>query len=413
MNMRIFFVDEYSSSRQNGIGTYRDILLQSLHQMYGVNLSLISLNSDRETLAIAEYDYGYEYSLPAVGQGNWRVNGNIIWPLLSLYIADSAGNIFIFNHSPSAAFIQAMKDQFPLSKTAFIIHDQGWCASLLGQRHLLDKIMKHKTLDIPTHRVEDYCKKELDIYSEVDKVVCLSESAEKILSNIYKVSRSKVVRIENGLPSKTGKTDKTRTRKLLGLRNEEKVLLFVGRAAYHKGSVALLQAVSILRRRNIIVRCVFAGNIHGFADHLASYKDIAAHVTLTGQLTKRELKHWYAAADIGVLSSYTEQCSYAALEMMNAGIPIVSSDGNGLCDMFTNGKNAFVAHIPGIRYTNAYAKNLANSIEFALKASTEKKKQYIDYNRRLLTSKYSVNRMVEQYMNLFRELTNNTKYCSS
>lgn len=407
--MRILFIDEHNSSQQNGIGTYRDMLISSFHINYGEMITLISLNSGADNLMIKKQSFGFEYVLPPIEGGDWRSNGNIIWPLLSLYIEDSKENIFIFNHSPSAAFIQAMRTQFPLSKTVFIIHDQGWCASLLGQRHLLDKVMKHKTLNIPTRGVEDYCTKELDIYSEVDKVVCLSESTEKILSNIYKVSRSKVVRIENGLPSKTSKTDKNRTRKLLGLRNEEKILLFVGRAAYHKGSVALLQDVRILRKRNIMVRCVFAGNIHGFADHLASYKDIAAHVTLTGQLTKRELKHWYAAADIGVMSSYTEQCSYAALEMMNAGIPIVSSDGNGLCDMFTNGVNAFVAHIPGKRYANAYAKNLADSIEVALTAPTEQKKQYIDYNRRLLHSKYSVSRMAEQYMNLFREVTNNSK----
>lgn len=406
MNMCIYFVDENNSSRQNGIGTYRDILIRSLHKIYGLEIALISLNADCDTLTVYEHDYGCEYALPPVGNGNWRANGNVLWPLLSLYLNDSEHNIFIFNHSPSAEFIRVMKEQFPKSKSIFVIHDQGWCAPLLGQRKLLDKIFKKIPIQIDTKGVEDYCHQELEIYEEVNKIVCLSESTEHILSNIYHVPTQKIARIENGfIPSSVVRNiNRDKTRAKFGLTKEEKIILYVGRPAYHKGYAALLDALHFLRKQNITVRCVFAGNIHGFADYISSHKEMAANVILTGQLTKKELNKWYAIADVGVLSSYTEQCSYAALEMMNAGIPIVSSDGNGLCDMFSNGVNAFVANIGNSKTTKAYAKRLAISIEQALNATIDQKEQYATYNWSLLHNKYSAETMAQKYANLFRNL---------
>ncbi len=406
MNMCIYFVDENNSSRQNGIGTYRDILIRSLHKIYGLEIALISLNADCDTLTVYEHDYGHEYALPPVGNGNWRANGNVLWPLLSLYLNDSEHNIFIFNHSPSAEFIRIMKEQFPKSKSIFVIHDQGWCAALLGRRKLLDKIFKKIPIQIDTKGVEDYCRQELEIYAEVNKIVCLSESTEHILSNIYHVPTHKIARIENGFnPSSTVRNiDWEKTRARFGLTKDEKILLYVGRPAYYKGTAALLDALDFLRKQNITVRCVCAGNIHGFADYISSHKEMAANVILTGQLTKKELNKWYAIADVGVLSSYTEQCSYAALEMMNAGIPIVSSDGNGLCDMFSNGVNAFVAHIGNGRNHKVYAKQLAMSIKQALNAPIEQKKQYATFNFKLLRTKYSATAMAEKYIDLFHSI---------
>lgn len=405
MDMHILFVDENNSSRQNGIGTYRDVLIHSLHKIQVADITLISLNAQCDTLTVNQCSFGNEYALPPVCNGKWRTCGELIWPLLRLYLDDSKHNIFIFNHSPSAEFIRAMKSQFPLSKSVFIIHDQGWCAPLLGRRKLLADILQQTPEQSSSGGIEDYYKKELELYKEVDKTVCLSESTESILRNIYALPGLKTVRIENGIKTSGYNADREKCRQELGVNGDEKVLLYVGRPAYHKGAPALFDAMNYLRQRNIPVRCVFVGNIHGFADYMISHKKIAANVILTGQLTKIELKKWYIAADVGVLSSYTEQCSYVALEMMNAGIPIVSSDGIGLCDMFNDGENAFVAHIDARgKNSKAYARRLADAIELALNAPIEQKQRYAAFNRRLLRTKYSADTMAEKYQHLFREL---------
>ncbi|MDE6366724.1 MAG: hypothetical protein K2L33_03975, partial [Muribaculaceae bacterium] len=144
--IKVFFVDEHDSSKQNGIGTYRDTLVPRLGRRDGMEVTMISLNSDRDNLKIEKHDYGYEYSLPRVAGGDWRGSGDVIWPLISMYIPDGEDNVFMFNHSPSADFIRAMKGYYPKSKTVFIIHDQGWCASLMGDARLLEKVLRHKAV---------------------------------------------------------------------------------------------------------------------------------------------------------------------------------------------------------------------------------------------------------------------------
>ena len=48
-------------------------------------------------------------------------------------------------------------------------------------------------------------------------------------------------------------------------------------------------------------------------------------ITFTGKLNKEDLYKLYQIADIGVLPSFHEQCSYVAIEMMMYGIPLVAS----------------------------------------------------------------------------------------
>lgn len=412
MKHHILFVDEYDSSKYNGIGTYRDVLVPILGSNVDIELSLISLNSESDNLEIIERDYGVEYKFPIVDYGNWRACGELIWPLLSQYICDSFTNIFMFNHSPAAEFIESMQRIFPQSKSIFVVHDQGWCASLFGDGTLLSKIEKgkapHKLNPKVCDSVHSYCDKERAIYKIVDAVVCLSESTERYLLDIYGVPAEKVHKIYNGyLSDCKGLVRRNSARKRVGLLPDDEVLIFVARSVPHKGIIAMLKAVKLLRKSHPKLRCVLAGIPGGFINYWNIGKTIASNIILPGQLNQKELKLWLSASDIGVLSSYTEQCSYAALEMMNAGIPIVSSDGNGLCDMFEDGKDAFVVHIGNVRQVDKYAKRLAQKINQALTATEQEKCKLKKAARKKLRTKYSEKLMASKYIELFNSLTDN------
>lgn len=96
----VIFVDEHSTSENNGIGTYRNILLSMLNKEVNVTVILISLNSQCTDLTTYTYKNGVEFAVPCVNGGNWRDAGEIIWPLLKQYIVDSPYNVVLFNHSP-------------------------------------------------------------------------------------------------------------------------------------------------------------------------------------------------------------------------------------------------------------------------------------------------------------------------
>lgn len=408
--MRILFVDDSPCSSQNGIGTFRDIFNLSLSIYGNIDFILVSLNSNvNEVFDITCGQYR-EIKIPPYGGGKWRSSGSTIAEVLLQIVPDASDNVFVFNYSPCAEFISNIKEAYHLSKTVFIVHDQGWCAPLLGDAKLLSKIIHGHRPSIVSDKtapfVKDYCEKEISIYNLVDKVVCLSDSTYQVLTHIYKIPHDKTVKIENGIVKHSPRnTPKSRIRHQLGIPVSAKVLIFVARPVRHKGIDVLLMALKLLNRKNPDVRCVIAGDVYKIAKHWNLAKDCAASIILPGFLSQTELRKWYAASDLGIISSYTEQCSFAALEMMNAGLPIVSSNGIGLNDMFIDQVNAFVAEIGNVTKVKSYAKRLAVKITEALQSPIEQQNRYTTYNRKLLSTKYAASSMAQKYLSLFQVLT--------
>ena len=96
------------------------------------------------------------------------------------------------------------------------------------------------------------------------------------------------------------------------------------------------------------------------------------------------MEKWYQIADIGVLPSYTEQCSYVGLEMLAHHLPIVASDGFGVRCMFQEQINIRVAHIGNVKRLDEYKNELISSTLQLLcfKGKVMKGKFDIEYQRK-------------------------------
>ena len=399
--MNVIWIDEHSSSKQNGIGTYRDVLLPELAKKDN-KIIMLSLNSDEEDFSIYEREFGIEIAFPYIANGQWINIGSIIIPVLHRYIEDSSTNVFMLNHSPCVNFVNAIKNFYPLSKIVFTIHDQSWCTTLLGDGALLHSIIYENKKINPglanfvKHRKEDDCR----LYNAVDRVVCLSKSTEQVLIKTYRIDPKKIQLIPNGYNKyEIESFNRIQIRNELGLSENDKIVLFVGRAAKYKGIEVLLKAIAILRNKINNIKCVFIGDISGYANYWHLVTPIATNAIFVGQIPHEQLQQWYAVADVGVMASYSEQCSYVALEMMASGMVIVSSDGNGLRDMFDE-RNAFIAHIESIENIESYASNLSSAIENALFCDERVRLEMQAENKRLLDTDYSIDRMVNNYESL-------------
>lgn len=408
----IFFIDEQNSSRYNGIGTFRDQLLPYLSQINECRLSLISLNSNVEDFCINQRSNYIEYSVPNINQGQWQQVGALICSVLRMYIEDDNHNVFIVNHSPCKELITSIRLTFPASKIIFVIHDQSWCAPLLGSRSLLERVVRDKSYNIKddvtfTNGLRRSIAEERDVYTMVDAVVCLSKSTFDIAKNIYAVNPAKLWCIHNGYQSKLeniklGTQDEVRGS--LGLSLGEHILVFAGRPAKYKGVEPLMIAIAQLKNKYNI-RCVFCGPISGFGSYSRMIEPIAANLTFTGQLTKAQLAQWYRAADFGVVPSYSEQFGYSAIEMVDYGLPLIVSDGNGFSDMFRNGENAFVASIGDVANPDNFGQSLCRKIEEALCTSDEDLAQMIGRAKMSIVEKYTASTMSDSYLKLCRRLT--------
>ncbi len=405
--INVYWFDEHSSSKQNGIGTYRNILLPRLKKVSGINLTLVSLNSDCLDLEIKDN----EIIVPSIASGEWRDNGALILPVLKQYIEDTPNNVFMLNHSPCNEFAKTLKELFPLSKITFTIHDQAWCNTLRGSSDMLRQILidgmtpKELSKDAISY-VKSRATQDMELYKMVDAVICLSESTANVLKDIYGVPENKVHFIPNGYESSNYKRpEKSTIRKELGLREDDEVLLFVGRPSENKGIIPLLIAISQLKTTHPQIKCVFTGNLNGMSKFWNIGGKIASNLICIGHVPHDELQRWYAAADLGVIASYSEQCSYAALEMMECGLPIIASDGNGLKDMFKNEENAFVAHIDNVFNPDSYAVELAKRIDSALESSESFKNKMAKRNLKLLKDKYSADKMTQYYEHVLTKIS--------
>jgi glycosyltransferase involved in cell wall biosynthesis len=150
---------------------------------------------------------------------------------------------------------------------------------------------------------------------------------------------------------------KSEARAKLGLVPQEKVLLFVGRLASHKGLETLVHAFSQLKSGLSPEQADQNGSQphHGLSDqklrllivgsddpqygdqheqerisHLVRDMELDHEITFVGAVNQRELPFYYTASDVCVIPSHYEPFGMVALEAMACGTPVVATDVGGL-----------------------------------------------------------------------------------
>lgn len=406
----IYIVDDSYLSDNNGVGTFLREFIVCAKKWDGVRVCLIKLRSNEPEFSIKTID-GIEYLFfpPIVGDSNPFAHYRVISKFLRLHIADSSQNIFLLNYTPCHLLMKSIKEFFPLSRLLFIIHDLSWIADLKGDSNRLEYILTHRENIQRQKKHAELLKlvdSEMEEFNLADKVVCLSEDTYRILVNNYSLAEEKLCLIPNGLRAASVSLSakaKTELRKQMFLENDEKVLLLVGRISVAKGSYIYLKAFCEVLKSYPNCRLVIVGNVFSPVDVMRLTKAIAPKVTFTGQLSPSELAKWYQVADIGVLPSYSEQCSYSGLEMMRYGLPVVASDGLGVRCMFKHAANACVAAIADRKSTTAFEQNLATATWTLLNDSSLCAKMGLR-NRAIFESNYSMSEMCRRYKELLQRM---------
>ena len=410
----IYIIDEYISSKQNGVGTY----VRHFAQMFDATdtqVNIISFNAEVKELCISADNGIYRYDIPFCAQGDFLNIGELEFSLLSLYIEDKYNNIFFVNHSPCVGLLKAIRANFPKSKIVFTIHDQGWTIPLLGNSKCLEELKRNRLVKIEglNHRVASfvvkYCNEENKMYNIVDAIICLSRSTYQLLHDFYGIDYHKLYFIPNCLPKAINIPfiEKDEARKILHLNDSEKVLLYVGRTSKAKGIIELLRVFERICYKIKNVRLVIVGEVHSLEEFTKLTPTSCSQITYTGLISSERLALWYASADIGIIPSYTEQCSYAALEMMHTPGVVVTTDGWGLDEVF-NDKNAIIAPIQ--RKSNEIeTKQLEENLYSALIKALTLEEPDLDalkiQCRTLLENRYNFDNVSLKYKKLLNDIT--------
>lgn len=410
MKKKVYVLDEYVSSQKNGIGTFLSEFLYVMSR-FDVDLCVLIFNADVENFTLVEEEGIQKMLFPPFLLGDFTDNPEIVVRFFKLYIPDSSMNVFFVNHSPCNELLKMMKGSHPLSKLIFTIHDLGWTSAYMGDVDKFVKVVGNEEENGIVHEedkpVVDYYKREKAIYESVDRLICLSDDTKELLLNIYGVDLDKIAFIANGLRPEEESVkpkDWVSVRKKLFISENDRILLFVGRPTPQKGLYALLRAFGTILKEIPEVRLVIAGINWGNMENLITETSLfATRVTFTGFIGRERLRDWYSVAEVGIIPSYYEQCSYTGIEMMMHGLPVVASDGYGLRNMFYDKLNARIARIGDRKNNEEFSRNIADTV---LELMTSKSTRTIlsEGAKTVYRSKYHIDKMINDYRLLLESL---------
>jgi glycosyltransferase len=408
--MNLYLFNDNENASIYGIGTYIKTLTGTLENT-SINVHIVHLRSIRSEFEIEKIDRVEYWYIPEVQNENTfsgpiaKVEGyfqNVIY-LLRLYIKDTNELVFHFNYNTYQLLAKELKTVFNC-KTVNTVHYVKWMLELNSNLSMLhtfkskpqDLMSKYEKSLVKTDEYENL------LYKEVDKVIVLCQYMQNLLQSEYGIDRDKIVVIPNGLAD-CGLNDTMTIRKKWRISDDELLILFAGRLNVVKGLDYLIKAFHKVLQTIPNCRLMIAGN-GDYDSYMKECEDIWMNVTWTGMLNKNKLYELYSVADIGVMPSLHEQCSYVAIEMMMHGVPLVASTSTGLREMVEDGITGL--HVSVIEYPDRMGIDsdlLAEKMLLLLQNYTKRKqmgKNARERYERLYTSEVMRENMLDFYSSL-------------
>jgi glycosyltransferase involved in cell wall biosynthesis len=122
-----------------------------------------------------------------------------------------------------------------------------------------------------------------------------------------------------------------------------KVVMFVGRLAFHKGVNHLIEAAGLYRDAKYLI--VGSGPKESALKRMAAASPNSKNIIFAGKVEKKDLPSYYAACDILVLPSVSrlEAFGLVTLEALSSGKPVITSDMPGMREVVVDGVDGFLA----------------------------------------------------------------------
>jgi glycosyltransferase len=408
----IYLFDERSRAAAYGIGTYISQLSICLADTHDISLYIIRLRSDEQEFK-REYINGYiVYSFPDINikyTSKYHKYYRNIWFILIKYINITTHNndelFFHLNYLKQYHLIEFIKKTYPNCHTLFTIHYQNWCFSLSGNVSYFKKIIHNERKEIINKIETDtifFYEEEKKIFTEIDHIVCLSKFTKKLLINEYKISINKISLICNGLKDERAilsKEKKNYIKRKLFFNEQEKIILFVGRIDKIKGLDIVIKSFKYIFKELPYSRLIIVGD-GDYSTYLKECNGYWSRIIFTGRLEKKDLYEIYRIADVGVMPSTHEQCSYVGIEMMMFGLPMVISTSTGLSEMLI-GENAQYKIKAKEKEDEVILSPiiLKNKI---IKSFSDKK--YSERVRKEYEDKYTLEKMKTEYISMYNRI---------
>ena len=244
----------------------------------------------------------------------------------------------MLNYLYMTPLVKLLHEHFLNCKVVAVVHYLNWCFALNGNVSKFHQLLESKHRDKKEEVLYEEYWNDRKLLQGVDKVICLSQATRSLLIADYQLKSEKTTVIYNDLKDE-GRTiaeeERKKMKQSLSFDAEDSIILFVGRPDSIKGVDFLIKAFRRVLDVYPHARLILAGD-GSFNTYLKKCSGIRSQITFTGKVDKEELYQYCRIADVGVIPSFHEQCSYVGIEMMMHGLPLIGTDSIGLGEMIVD-----------------------------------------------------------------------------
>ncbi len=179
--------------------------------------------------------------------------------------------------------------------------------------------------------------------------------------------------------------DREGTRKKLGIKADQKVIMFLGRIENEKNIMFLVGEIFPLLKKDkkIVFLFVGEGSLMNEIKQIALQSGILEQLIFTGIVKQSVVANFYATTDIFVHASLTETQGMTIAEAMASGLPIVAVKASGVVDQLKDGETGIMVDQKKGVFGEKITKMLSDSVlanKFG-KAARRKAKEYDNKKR--------------------------------
>ena len=262
---------------------------------------------------------------------------------------DLPGQLCAFAAGVMRAGAHEVEGHYSLVHSHYWLSGQvGWLAADRWQVplvHTMHTMAKVKNLHLAEGDLPEPPGREIgeqQVVEAADRIIANALGEAHELVDLYAAEPDKVVVVPPGVDlALFSPGDPRAARAALGLPQDAKVLLFVGRIQPLKAPEVLVKAAAELLGRNpewrgeLVVAVLGGPSGSGLAhphalQELAEGLGIAAQVRFVPPVPRTELAQWYRSADLVAVPSHSESFGLVAVEAQACGTPVVAADVGGL-----------------------------------------------------------------------------------
>ncbi|WP_026532034.1 D-inositol-3-phosphate glycosyltransferase [Arthrobacter sp. H41] len=250
-----------------------------------------------------------------------------------------------------------------------VLHSHYWVSGTVGLKvgrnlniplvhsmHTMAKVKNLRMKNLVSPEPSDRIVGEQALAREAARIIANTSTEASELTSLYGAARERVDVVAPGVDLSTfnpGGRDRSRSR--LEFPPEAFHIVFAGRIQKLKGPQVLVAAVRELKSRRPDIP--LTASILGSGSGSEALKlqpmidDAGLHdtVRLYPPVQAAQLAHWFRAADVVVMPSYSESFGLVALEAQACGTPVIAANVGGLPQAISDGRTGVLVdgHQPG------------------------------------------------------------------